>query len=561
MSEKECSQCIAIVSKKVGKKIRTRRCKNTTCKGQKCWIHLDYQDGLRIKKSTLPDVSEGLFATRNIKAGDRIGIYEGEVSSEPIKGDYVFKINSNKYVDAKKTNSCAVRYANVCRTHNQNKKQCKGNKAKLSVIPKTQTGTLKAKYPIKKGEEIFTSYGPAYWKESDPDETDTDEEFINRSKKTKQSKAVKRSKSVKRQAKRKRNTQQKQAMRDSNETDTEDESEVRKRLKIMEEMLDKSQPEQKYDAPSLSLVPGKYSDVSEKSKRLGQIINKIEKSAMRDTFQRWKKNDNKKGSSEMVEKNVIVIDDEPDESASVQGKTKMLKDLDSLNPRKWVKDLVIDEYFKILYKEYMNKPGTKQKIHFYDTGFYTYLTDQEKGYNFKAVSKKFKNPFIFDKVFIPINSGRNHWLLAVIDIRNKIISVYDSMMSRSRCEKVFDNLTKWLKDHAPIQFEGSIDSWKQECANIPQQTNGFDCGVFTMKFADHVLYGKNKFEDMKFFTKDMPKYRSEIKSKIADEIDLIYPSSLPSMSLGRGNLIGISSQTKRLEEIINQLEKAASRQY
>ena len=157
-SVKTCSQCIATAA-------NGRRCKKRTCKSEKCWIHLKKEDGLRISSSTIPGVIEGLFAAKDFDRNEKIGNYKGMESTQRIGGDYVLQVSRNKFVDAKKTNSCAVRYANDCKPINRRSGDCAANNSILTVIPRTQIPILKANRPIEAGQEIFTSYGPAYWRD------------------------------------------------------------------------------------------------------------------------------------------------------------------------------------------------------------------------------------------------------------------------------------------------------------------------------------------------------------------------------------------------------------
>lgn len=126
-------------------------------------------DFLVVKKSTLPNAGKGLFTKRDIKKGERIIEYLGEIITEKeldkraendIYG-YAFYISPKKCIDAYYTPEALARYAN--------------DAAGLSRVPGLRNnsvydiwknrGWIQATRNIKAGEEIFVSYGASYWRD------------------------------------------------------------------------------------------------------------------------------------------------------------------------------------------------------------------------------------------------------------------------------------------------------------------------------------------------------------------------------------------------------------
>jgi SET domain-containing protein len=126
-------------------------------------------DFLIVKTSTLPKAGKGLFTKRDIKKGERIIEYLGEVITEKeldrraendIYG-YAFYISSKKCIDAYYKPEALARYAN--------------DAAGLSRVPGKRNnavydiwknrGWIQATRNIKAGEEIFVSYGAGYWRD------------------------------------------------------------------------------------------------------------------------------------------------------------------------------------------------------------------------------------------------------------------------------------------------------------------------------------------------------------------------------------------------------------
>jgi len=96
----------------------------------------------------------GLFAAREFSENENVARYTGQISDIPIQ--------INKFIDANKTNSSAGRYANDCRIRDRNNGHCRGKNSKLSYDYRNERASLKAKKPIYRGDEIFTSFSRGY---------------------------------------------------------------------------------------------------------------------------------------------------------------------------------------------------------------------------------------------------------------------------------------------------------------------------------------------------------------------------------------------------------------
>ena len=106
--------------------------------------------------------------------------------------------------------------------------------------------------------------------------------------------------------------------------------------------------------------------------------------------------------------------------------------------------------------------------------------------------------FEFDMLFIPIHLN-GHWNLVVVDLRGgrECFALYDSLYSRetSTNKTILDNIQRYIGDEASAKagMQLPVSSWPRHYReNIPKQKNGYDCGVFMMRFAeylsrDHVL--------------------------------------------------------------------------
>ena len=128
---------------------------------------------------------------------------------------------------------------------------------------------------------------------------------------------------------------------------------------------------------------------------------------------------------------------------------------------------------------------------------------------------------IFDlwRIVLPVNITNTHWTSVHVDLRTKEILYYDSMGGPG---------TKWLKlAYAYLQGEwnqynsneGPFDSnneWRMRMPSlgqsIPQQFNGFDCGVFEIVSAiyETSIVGNTLGIPLSYTQQDMPYIRRRI---------------------------------------------------
>lgn len=127
-----------------------------------------YED-LIVKKSTLPNAGKGLFTKRDIKKGERIVEYLGEVITEAeldrraendIYG-YAFYISKRKCIDAYYTPEAYARYANDAK----GLVRIKGVTNNCCYEVWKNRGWISAEKDIKAGSELFVSYGAEYWRD------------------------------------------------------------------------------------------------------------------------------------------------------------------------------------------------------------------------------------------------------------------------------------------------------------------------------------------------------------------------------------------------------------
>lgn len=116
-------------------------------------------------------------------------------------------------------------------------------------------------------------------------------------------------------------------------------------------------------------------------------------------------------------------------------------------------------------------------------------------------------------IFIPINQSY-HWVLGVIDMKNKKVSVYDSLGgNHDYTLSLF--LTYIEKEHMDKKKTPySTADWKEESPkDIPQQGNMSDCGAFTCTFAERL----SRSEPFNFSQQDMVPIRRRMVLSILNK--------------------------------------------
>jgi sentrin-specific protease 1 len=214
--------------------------------------------------------------------------------------------------------------------------------------------------------------------------------------------------------------------------------------------------------------------------------------------------------------------------------------MQSLKPGQWIKDEVINSFFHLLShrdEELSKNDSTRKRNAFFNSFFMTKLLNEGHSnhsgdYDYSNVrnwSRKFvpgEDIFEVDKLFFVINVERTHWVLAVADMLNQKIQMYDSGSRLYNYQSIgkngihcLQNVFRYLQDehldkkNTPLP---NASHWQLIPAqnDMPQQQNGkfqsvvlhhetvsilflfsshimffmegYDCGVYACMFADRL---------------------------------------------------------------------------
>ena len=176
--------------------------------------------------------------------------------------------------------------------------------------------------------------------------------------------------------------------------------------------------------------------------------------------------------------------------------------LSTLKPKSWLNDDIINWFMEwwsdIIGGGNMSRKSFSRSNNivdnqpvsfFFRTNFYQKLT--ETTYQYSEVQKYTQTIHkklygvkrSIDRLIFPININKNHWVLAVIDLKNEKIIVYNSLKSTGD-DDIVPILQKWLEaDYLDkTKTELNIDGWYKKNLKVPQQNNN-DCGIFVCMFA------------------------------------------------------------------------------
>ena len=174
-------------------------------------------------------------------------------------------------------------------------------------------------------------------------------------------------------------------------------------------------------------------------------------------------------------------------------------DFKTLLGQNWIADGVLNSYLSLCYNKISD--DDERKIGLTNTFFLPKLI--QCGCQAAACWQGIKNQPLsnYDLFLIPVQNG-SHWILAVIDFRRHEIQIYDSFHGLN--EPVVNKINEFLR------YQG-IEMMRATIAQVPSQHNGYDCGVFVMKFGRCIMLQE---DIMSFSQKDIPYIRNKIYSEL-----------------------------------------------
>lgn len=191
------------------------------------------------------------------------------------------------------------------------------------------------------------------------------------------------------------------------------------------------------------------------------------------------------------------------EKFNIQITRRDIATLDGLN---WLNDEVVNFYMNLLMERGQN--DNYPSVYAFNTFFYPKIIKM----GFSGVKRWTKKVDIFNHelLLVPVHLGM-HWCLATINVKDKLISYYDSMLGDNN--QCLQELKKYLQDEHMDKKKTPLDLSGWKCVtlkDIPQQMNGSDCGMFACKFSEYL----SRRRPITFTQDHMPYFRRRMVYEI-----------------------------------------------
>ncbi|CAM9158328.1 unnamed protein product [Ectocarpus sp. 12 AP-2014] len=222
----------------------------------------------------------------------------------------------------------------------------------------------------------------------------------------------------------------------------------------------------------------------------------------------------------------------PIKKTSFEVVTIRKKGVESLKPKGWFTDEVVDAYMTLLSGE--SNPSSK-KCRFMSSDLYADFAAHDDP-NFASASSKARHRLVKDltrkkvttgkvKIFVPVNTStgrgqKDHWIMIMIDVENKrVVSMDSKGLENSAPRNV---MLDWIEqEHRARRRKFVRADWSSSAKSVPAQHHVYDCGPFACMFA--AFMGNEK--RLKFASDDMKTMRARIAWSILSA--KLFDSQLP----------------------------------
>ena len=190
----------------------------------------------------------------------------------------------------------------------------------------------------------------------------------------------------------------------------------------------------------------------------------------------------------------------------------------------WLSDTNISNVSD-LYNQHSPPPGTPGSYLAIDGLFFSLLYANDHSFTYNRASTWFPpshthSPLHYDTLYIPTNLSGQHWTGLIIDTTKHHIMYYDSLGDINYSSRVLYYIKCWLHSerlHLLQQnllseeraaFLGDPDLWTFQInpPGSPQQTNGYDCGVFYLTTILYHIQGRA----LKYTQQQIPLVRQQL---------------------------------------------------
>ncbi|WVZ67036.1 hypothetical protein U9M48_016175 [Paspalum notatum var. saurae] len=119
------------------------------------------------------------------------------------------------------------------------------------------------------------------------------------------------------------------------------------------------------------------------------------------------------------------------------------------------------------------------------------------------------------QIFVPVHRDI-HWCVAVINVKDKTLQYLDSLGGSGH--DVLRVLARYIMDELRDKSNIEVDptSWVEVSDPLPLQQNGWDCGMFMIKYIDFLSRGLKPYfsqEHMTYFRKRTAKEITTLRAE------------------------------------------------
>lgn len=188
----------------------------------------------------------------------------------------------------------------------------------------------------------------------------------------------------------------------------------------------------------------------------------------------------------------------------ISGHAVARHDLETLSGKNLINDVIVNAYLSLIVDRNRQNPQLPA-LHAFDTFFWKmYIArDYDNVRQWTQGCDIFSN----DMLLIPVHLELHpigHWCMAIVDLRVKEIKYLDSLGGRN--DEGLKLVLRYLSQEMLEKKKRPLDSEEWHLVhdhNLPKQDNGFDCGIFALKYADFLAQDA----EIKFSQADMPRFR------------------------------------------------------
>jgi len=242
--------------------------------------------------------------------------------------------------------------------------------------------------------------------------------------------------------------------------------------------------------------------------------------------------------------------------------TLMLSDLQRLCGASWLDDELMNSFAALIKArdDRMSNASTATaraseadgsnvpRTRMFNTFFFSRMSARVGGYDYSGVrrwgAKLQLDLEVVDTILIPVNLRRTHWVLVVINVKNRVFLYYDSFGSPDS-SGVVTTVRRWLCDELRARLGDDnasawdVNSWPlEDSTGLPEQLEGGSCGVFVLAGADCFSLGR----PLLFKQADMPSLRHRVA------LSLFFDDLRCSAGLPAGRSVALTSSDDDDEE-------------